>query len=67
MQRKIATWINSTTKVNFYDTTQNKSFSFNVSIPIPNDACGIMSSDRLYVMGGSGPIKSTYEIDGTSK
>ena len=34
---------------------------------IPYDADGAMVADMLYVMGGKGPVKSTFEIEPTKK
>ena len=63
----IVTWVNNSTTLNLYDIITNKQESFNVKLQIPDEADGIMFLDKLYVMGGRGPLQSTYEIDITKR
>ena len=41
--------------------------TFNVNTAIPSCAEGAIVDDKLYTIGGSGPVKQTSEIDTTKK
>ena len=57
---KIYSWDNNSFKVNVYDIVTKKKESFNVNVSFPDSADGIMRKNLIYIMGGSGPNKSTY-------
>ena len=64
---KIYTWNDNSAKVNVYDTITKVKESFNVSISFPSQADGIMMMNKIFIMGGYGPCKSTYELSIDSK
>jgi len=60
---KLITWLSNTRAVNILDTITKNEVSFNINASIPERADGIMVANSLYVMGGFGPIKSTFELN----
>ena len=68
LSAKIITWgANDSITVKIYDTKTRKSESFNLDASIPNAAEGTMVFNKLYLTGGHGPVKCSYEIDSIRK
>jgi len=64
---KIITWANNSNTVIIWDTFTKKQEWFKVDTTIPNFTDGSMIGDKLYVMGGYGPVNNTYEIDAAKR
>ena len=51
------------TTIIIFDISTKKQETFKLNTTIPRNAEGAMVADKLYVIGGNDPVKTTYEID----